>query len=109
MSKTKQIRGVEFEREALIPGVTVVDFSASWCPPCRALEPELEAVAESLDGQAKVFKIDVDADPMLAQRFGVRGVPTVVVLKDGREVDRFMGAASRSAILSRITPHLKSA
>jgi thioredoxin 1 len=109
MSRTRQIRSSEFEREALSPGVTVVDFSASWCPPCRALEPELEAVAETLHGQAKVFKIDVDSDPMLAQRFGVRGVPTVVVLKDGREVDRFVGAAPRSAILGRIAPHLKSA
>lgn len=107
MSKTKEIKGSEFEQA--LSGVTLVDFSATWCPPCRALEPELEAVAETLEGQAKVFKIDVDTDPMLAQRYGVRGVPTVVVLKDGKEVDRVVGAAPRSAILSRVTPHLKSA
>ena len=65
------------------PGLTVVDFWASWCGPCRAMAPQFEKAAE-LRPQYRFAKVDVDAEPMLASRFGIRSIPTLVVLKNGR-------------------------
>ncbi len=72
-------------------GVSLVDFWASWCAPCRALAPTIDKLAESYEGQVKITKVDVDQNPGLAARFGVRGIPTVLVFKDGETVDSFVG------------------
>ena len=91
-AKTLPLDGPAFEREVVNnPGLTLVDFWAAWCSPCRALLPSLERLATSFAGRAKVAKVEVDANPDLAQRFGVRSIPTLVFFRDGREVDRIVG------------------
>ena len=91
-AKTLPLDGPAFEREVVNnPGLTLVDFWAAWCSPCRALLPSLERLATSFAGRAKVAKVEVDAHPDLAQRFGVRSIPTLVFFRDGREVDRIVG------------------
>ncbi len=77
---------------AASPGVTVLDFTAQWCGPCKTLDPVLAGVARAYAGRVQVVAIDVDDAPALAQRFAVRSVPTVVLWRDGREVGRFVGA-----------------
>jgi len=92
-----------FERQVL--GSTepyLLDFSAVWCPPCRALEPILEAIAEEQKGKLRVGKIDIDSSPEVAARYGVRGAPTVVLFKDGREAGRRLGLTSKRALLQLI-------
>ena len=71
--------------------IAMVDFWATWCGPCRMLAPVIEELGEKYEGKALIAKVDVDAEPALAARFGVMSIPTVVILKDGREVGRKVG------------------
>ena len=73
----------------------LLDFSAVWCPPCRALEPILESLAQEHRGKLRVGKIDIDSSPEVAARYGVRGAPTLVLFRDGKEVARRLGLTSK--------------
>ena len=72
-------------------GYALVDFWASWCGPCIALAPKIDELAEKLDGKLKVCKLDVDSNMESAAKFGVRGIPYIVLLKDGKEVGSVTG------------------
>jgi thioredoxin len=76
----------------------LIDFGAAWCPPCRAIAPVVDAIAAAYDGKLRVAMCDVDRSPALANRFDVRSVPTLVVVRDGRVVGRMVGAAPRDRI-----------
>jgi thioredoxin 2 len=82
--------------EARLP--VLVDMWAEWCGPCRMVSPALEQVARELAGQVKLAKVDIDAAPNLAQRFGVQAVPTLMVIRDGEVIARQAGAAPAQAI-----------
>ena len=81
----------------------LVDFWAPWCGPCRAMSPAVEAVAERLAGGAKVYKINVDENPSVSPRFNLRGIPTLIVFKDGKEANRLVGLSSREQIEALVT------
>jgi thioredoxin 2 len=94
------------ETSASVP--VVVDFWAAWCGPCRIISPVLEDLAVRHAGRLKVVKVDVDANPGLAGRFGAQSIPLLVVIRDGREVDRIVGALPRAALEQRLAPTLAS-
>ncbi|MBM3316802.1 MAG: thioredoxin [Candidatus Eisenbacteria bacterium] len=80
----------------------LVDFWAAWCAPCRQLAPTLEALARELAGRLLVVKVDTQEAPVLAARFGVQSIPTLVLLRSGIEVDRMAGALPLTAIRARV-------
>ena len=77
--------------KATANGISMVDFWASWCGPCKMLSPTVEAIAQEYDGKVLVGKVNVDEEPELARQFGVMSIPTVVFLKNGVEFDRKVG------------------
>jgi len=90
-------------------GVVLVDFSATWCPPCRAMEPIVERLAARFAGRAGVVKVDVDQTGDLASNYGVRGVPTFLLLANGQVVERVVGATSEKALTTLIESQLAPA
>jgi thioredoxin 1 len=85
---------------------TLVDFWAAWCGPCRMIAPSVEAVAEQFGDKANIMKMDVDANIMTPQQYGVKGIPTLILFKNGAEADRVVGAVSREAIAKLVEKHL---
>lgn len=83
-------------------GVTLVDFWAPWCGPCRIQGPILEEVAQTVKGRAKIAKVNVDDAASVAGRFGVRSIPTLVLFEDGREVRRFVGVQNHNTLIEAI-------
>lgn len=93
----------DFDREVLRADRPVlVDFWAPWCAPCRMVAPALESLARDNGRSLKVAKVNVDENPGLAGRYGAMSIPTMIVIKDGREVDRWVGALPEQAIRSRV-------
>lgn len=86
-------------------GVTLVDFWAPWCGPCRMQTPVLEDLAGQVASAVRIAKVNVDEQPALAGRFQVSGIPLLVVLKDGREVQRMVGLQTKQALMSVLSQH----
>lgn len=80
----------------------LVDFWAEWCGPCRTVAPIVEAVAEQYGDAARFFKLNVDDSPAVAQRYGIQGIPTLILFQDGEESDRIIGAVSKGTIARAI-------
>ena len=87
-----------FEALAADPGITAIDFTARWCGPCKTMEPVLAALATEYQGRVRLAAIDVNDEPILAERYGVRSMPTLVILRDGREVGRIVGSRPRQFV-----------
>lgn len=84
----------------------ILDFGATWCGPCKRLEPILDQLSGELAGKVRILKVDVGEAPETAKKFGVMSVPTVVLLKDGQKVHQFVGVESKEKIQKLITQHL---
>jgi thioredoxin len=80
----------------------LLDMWAAWCGPCRMIAPIIETLAKEMSGRVLIGKLDVDANPGTAARFGVQSIPTLLILKGGREVDRLVGVQTKEAILRRL-------
>lgn len=102
----KLIKRNEFETEVLNKeGVVLVDFFATWCPPCKMLGPVLEDIASSRS-EFDVIKIDIDENQDLAIKYGVEVVPTMVVFKNGKVVDKLVGFMSKETIVDKVSEHI---
>ena len=92
--------------KAVASGVSMVDFWASWCGPCKMLSPVIDSLAQQFDGKVLVGKVNVDEEPELARQFGVMSIPTVVFLKNGKEVDRKVGVMPPETFVAAINANL---
>ncbi len=110
MAKPLDISDSTFETEVLQSDKPVlVDFWAAWCGPCRMIAPFVKDIAAEYDDMLKVTKLDIDVNPMTAGRYGVMSIPTLMVFKNGKVVDRIVGAMPKDAIVARVMPHLATA
>ncbi len=92
-----------FEKEVLESNVPViVDFWAEWCMPCRMIAPSLEALSNEMEGKVKIAKLDIEANPQTAGRYGIRSIPTLLVFKNGTVADQIIGAVPKAVIKQKI-------
>lgn len=84
-------------------GVTLVDFWASWCMPCKMMAPVLNETAEALGSTAKIGKLDVDSNRASSAKYGVRSIPTLILFKNGKEINRFVGVKTKDFLLKEIS------
>jgi thioredoxin 1 len=101
------IQGDNWKSEVLESDVPVlVDFWAEWCGPCRVIAPILEELAGEVGGKLKIAKVNVDENQQLAGEFGIRSIPTLLVIKGGEVKDQMVGAMNKAALQQKIDPHL---
>jgi len=97
--KVQVFNDLNFDQEVVNSSVPVlVDFTATWCGPCKALAPIIDQLADDLDGKIKVGKVDVDDSPVTAGKYGVRGVPTVMVFKGGERSAQSVGLTTKQRL-----------
>ena len=97
------VSSAEFQSKVLeAEGKVLIDFFATWCGPCRMIAPFVEEIAEEKAGEVAVYKVDIDQSPDLASRYGVRGVPTLMVFEGGKPVSQMVGAQPKAQILSML-------
>lgn len=83
-------------------GVVLVDFWADWCMPCKMMAPILNEVAEATEGTATIYKLNVDEQQQVAAQYGIRSIPTMILFKDGKEMERIIGVKSKEAVIASI-------
>ena len=102
----KTFEDSNFESDVIKSDVPVlVDFWATWCAPCRAIAPHVEALADAFQGKVKVGKLDIDSNPNAPGRYGVRGIPTLILFKGGKPVDQVVGAVPKSKLEEMLKKH----
>jgi thioredoxin 1 len=107
MGKPVPVTDATFEAEVLKSNVPVlVDFWAEWCGPCKMIAPHVEELGEQFGDKLKIGKLDVDENQDTAMAYGVMGIPTLILYKNGKPIERITGYMPKERLLSRIVPHL---
>ena len=107
MTKPFEVTDATFEQEILQSAKpTLVDFWAEWCGPCRMVAPVVEALAEEYNGRMLVARMDVDSNQQTPQHYGIRGIPTLILFKNGKEATRIVGFRPQEAVAEELLPHI---
>lgn len=107
MGKALAVTDATFEAEVLNSDKPVlVDFWAEWCGPCRMIAPVVEEMAGEYEGKAKIAKVDVDSNPQISMKFGIRSIPTLLIFKDGKIVDQIIGAVPKAHLKKQLDAQL---
>lgn len=103
----QHLTDASFETDVLEQdGVVLVDFWAPWCGPCRTIGPIIEDLAEEYEGRAVIAKLNVDEEQQVAARYGIMSIPTLLIFKDGKPVDKIVGVTPKHSIAAKIDSHL---
>jgi thioredoxin 1 len=103
---TRPVTDQSFEADVLkATNLVLVDFWAEWCGPCRALGPKLEEIAGEMKDQVQIGKMNVDENPGMPAKYGVRGIPTMILFKDGEKVDQIVGNHPKENIIAMLKKH----
>ena len=104
---TNQVTDADFQVEVLDHSAPVlVDFWAPWCGPCRMVAPVVDEIAKQYEGKVKVVKLNTDANPQVATKYGIRSIPTLMIFKGGQKVDMVVGAVPKSTLADTLEKHL---
>jgi thioredoxin 1 len=107
MSEPFHVTDASFESEVLDSSEPVlVDFWAEWCGPCKMIAPIVEELAREYAGKLRVAKLDADANPNTMQAYGIMGIPTLILFKDGQEIERIVGFMPKERLVQKLVPHL---
>jgi thioredoxin 1 len=107
MSKPVVVSDASFEVDVLHSSLpTLTDFWAEWCGPCKMIAPILNDLAAEYDGKLQITKLDVDENPATAMAYGVMSIPTLILFKDGKPIERIVGYMPKDRLLKQLTPHL---
>ena len=106
MSQVTEILGEKEFYDQTIQGVTLVDFMASWCAPCKMQAPIIHEFSEELKGKVKIIKVDVDQNPFLAERYGINSIPTLAVFKDGEMQEKTVGLSAKAQLSEMLIKYL---
>jgi thioredoxin 1 len=107
MGQVLEITGDNFTNEVLNSDIPVlIDFWAPWCGPCRMIAPIVTEIGAEYDGKLKVVKLNVDENGPIAQNYGIRSIPTLLVIKKGDVVEQIIGAVSKSALVDKLSKHI---
>ncbi|HLP20359.1 MAG TPA: thioredoxin [Chitinophagales bacterium] len=102
-----QLTDSNFKETVLDSGkVTLVDFWAEWCGPCKAIGPMIEEISKEYEGKAIIGKVDVDSNPETAMKYGIRNIPTILFIKNGQVVDKQVGAVPKASLVAMLNKHL---
>lgn len=109
MSNVSVLTASEFQTKVINSSLPVlIDFGAEWCGPCRALAPIVDDMATEYNSRLSIYTVDIDQEQGLASQFGVMSIPTLVIIKNGQEVERHIGSMQKNALKSLIEKHLDS-
>ncbi|MEI2688875.1 MAG: thioredoxin [Anaerolineae bacterium] len=107
MSQPVPVSDASFETDVLRSSLpTLNDFWAEWCGPCKMIAPILNELASEYDGKLKITKLDVDENPATAMAYGVMSIPTLILFKNGKPVERIVGLQPKDRLIKQLTPHL---
>jgi thioredoxin 1 len=109
MAEPTSVTDDNFDEEVLQASLPVItDFWADWCGPCHAIAPIIEQIAAEYDGQLKVTRLDVDSNPLTPTLYGIRGIPTLIVFKNGQPVETLVGWMPKEQLLNKLRPHIET-
>jgi thioredoxin 1 len=105
--KPIEVTDANFETEVIKSDKPVlIDFWAVWCGPCKMIAPTVEEIAKEFEGKIKVCKLDVDSNPQTAMKYGIRSIPTLLIVKGGQVVEQMVGAVPKRQMVEKVTLHL---
>ena len=108
MAKPFEVTDATFEKKVLqAKEPTLVDFWAEWCGPCKMVEPAVEALAEEYDGKLRVARMDVDSNRQTPGRYGIRGIPTLILFRNREEATRIVGYRPKEALAEELLPYIE--
>ncbi len=107
MTEVKYVNEGDFQEEVLKAEAPVlVDFTAGWCQPCKMIDPLVKQLAQDWDGKVKVVKLDADQNPNIMMKYGVLGIPTLMLFKGGQVTERLTGYQSKDKLVTKFNPHI---